>query len=242
MNWTIITSLILGSILVVIHLSTTSPAVANIKENEINSLSKNICDKYRSSGINLDFGFEKNECLNIEEESYNSLEKFSVDKNIDPNLLLALIKVESSGNCFDSSNYPTLRFECHKFNERNLDEKVNCDIGDKGFSEVSSQTNKNAFQNARKIDENNAILSTSFGCYQILGENYEKVGYSSPLSFLEDIEKSEEKQTEIFLKFIENTPGLIFAISQKDFDRIALLYNGPSNTKEYSEKLENAYS
>jgi hypothetical protein len=171
------------------------------------------------------------------------IESFANKHSIDPNKLIALISVESSANAFDG-DHPTVRFECLKYNQRTIkdSEKVSCktDIYKYGNSE---DTNKAAFLRALEINSENAMLSSSYGLAQIIGENYDLIKYPSVKKYYEDM-FNEEKQIEAFLIFISQSSMIFNELKSDDTDwaNIAESYNGKNYAdNNYDVKLKNTY-
>ena len=146
--------------------------------------------------------------------------KFSIELAV----LKAVIQVESSGSGFLSNGKPKIIFEGHKFwyylNERGFDPAALAKEGNQHII-YKSQTDQfyrggikeyARFERAYKIDPVAAIYSTSWGLFQILGENFhpgwgvchERLEKLSDLKKLEleikglsDLDKIEEKRIEL---------------------------------------------
>ncbi|MBK0062623.1 MULTISPECIES: N-acetylmuramidase domain-containing protein [unclassified Acinetobacter] len=84
---------------------------------------------------------------------------------------------------------------------------------------------------ARQIHEVAALQSTSWGQFQIMGENWKALGYSSVQEFVEQMQSSESCQLEAFIRFIEWKPGLLEALKKQDWDTVFTLYNGKNYKK-----------
>jgi len=170
------------------------------------------------------------------------LNKFSKEKNIEIGKLKTFLKVESSGKPFNG-DYPTLRFECVRYNKRVIEEnKVSCDTSKYKYG-GSKDTGQEAFLKAIEKDRNQALLQTSYGVGQIMGFNYQAAGYNS----VEDYYKAmfnEEKQIEAFLNFILSKNLLKTELQKGDtnWETVASVYNGKDyKTNNYGNKLEQAY-
>lgn len=166
---------------------------------------------------------------------------FAKENKIQVSKLKAFIQVESSGKPFYSDGHPTVRFECLKFNIQ-IDEskKVRCNT-DKYKYGNAEDTNKEAFLRALQIDKNLAIKTSSFGMGQVMGSNYNMVGYSSEEEFYKAM-FSEQNQIKVFFQFIINkNGGVILQELQKentDWAIVAKNYNGPGyKTNNYDVKM-----
>ena len=92
---------------------------------------------------------------------------------------------------------------------------------------------------AMNIHKDSALMSTSWGQFQIMGENWKDLGYASVQEFVDQQQISETHQMEAFLRFIEWKPGLLDALRKADWHTVITLYNG-SNYKKlgYQAKFQ----
>jgi hypothetical protein len=93
---------------------------------------------------------------------------------------------------------------------------------------------------ARTIASTAADEATSWGCGQVLGENWRELGYASLASFV-STQSTEEGQLRCFARFLE-VHGLANALRVKDWWTAAQVYNGPGAAGVYSKKLAAAYA
>lgn len=92
---------------------------------------------------------------------------------------------------------------------------------------------------AKNICAEAALMSCSWGQFQIMGENWKELGYSSVFDFETQMQTSESLQLEAFIRFIEWKTGtangkkitLIDALRAGDWVSVFTLYNGPSYKK-----------
>ncbi|MFX7165230.1 N-acetylmuramidase domain-containing protein [Acinetobacter baumannii] len=84
---------------------------------------------------------------------------------------------------------------------------------------------------AKNIHEEAALMSCSWGQFQIMGENWQDLGYKSVFEFVEQMQTSESLQLEAFIRFIETKNGLLSALQKEDWDTVFRLYNGPNYKK-----------
>jgi len=212
----------------------------NIKDLEIKRINKSDNDKdfYReeySEQSMLKLAKATNQRINSNNEIINNLKKLE-NEGFNTNLVKSIISIESSGKY---SLEDTTRFECHKFIKKEKD-SVSCTIeGDKTWSTVKSETNYNAFLEAKKINEDLAIRSSSFGLFQVLVDysGYSPAEYSKRL-------KTIDGQFEIFKKYVKEK-GIENEFKQKEninYEKIAIAYNGKSqHLHNYDYKIETAY-
>ncbi len=84
---------------------------------------------------------------------------------------------------------------------------------------------------AINIHKESALMSTSWGQFQIMGENWKDLGYSSAQEFVDQQQLSEGNQLEAFIRFIEWKPGLLEALQKQDWHTVFTLYNGKNYKK-----------
>jgi hypothetical protein len=173
---------------------------------------------------------------------------------VEPETLMAVVKVETGGSTgFLPSGRPTILFEAHYM--YNLLKKSG--RGDlealltKNPGIISKVWNKslykggerewNRLEAARKIDEDIADQSTSWGMFQIMGTNYSKCGCSGIREFVSLMETSEYSQFVLGIRFIKNT-GLVPYLQAKNWEQFAKKYNGAGyKQNSYDTKLKKAY-
>ncbi|MFX5124461.1 N-acetylmuramidase family protein [Acinetobacter baumannii] len=92
---------------------------------------------------------------------------------------------------------------------------------------------------AQNIHPESALMSCSWGQFQIMGENFKELGYQSVFDFVEQMQTSESLQLEAFIRFIEWKTGtvnekkvsLLDALRAEDWPTVFSLYNGPNYKK-----------
>ncbi|EHU1559147.1 DUF3380 domain-containing protein [Acinetobacter baumannii] len=92
---------------------------------------------------------------------------------------------------------------------------------------------------AQNIHPESALMSCSWGQFQIMGENWKELGYQSVFDFVEQMQTSESLQLEAFIRFIEWKTGtvnekkvsLLDALRAEDWSTVFSLYNGPNYKK-----------
>ena len=95
---------------------------------------------------------------------------------------------------------------------------------------------------AMRIDPEAALLATSWGLPQILGENHGAAGYPSALAMVEAfIIAGEDEQLAAMARFLLANPRMRQALCERQWSTFAHLYNGPS-TRGYDVKLAAAYA
>ena len=158
----------------------------------------------------------------------------------------AIASVESSGSGFLANGAPKILFEGHIFSD------LTDGAYDKKYPTISYLKWTKAFylggvaeytryNTAFTLDKNAAMMSTSWGKFQIMGFNYAKAGYASVDSFVQDMCKSESKQLLALVKFLK-AKGLDVHLRSKNWASFAEGYNGPKYPKnKYDIRLKQAY-
>lgn len=93
---------------------------------------------------------------------------------------------------------------------------------------------------AYALDPNAALLSASWGRFQILGANFKAAGFQDVQGYVESISESEANQLLAFVAFIKTDPVLKRAICNKDWHGFAVRYNGPAQ-QGYDATIERNY-
>jgi hypothetical protein len=98
------------------------------------------------------------------------------------------------------------------------------------------------FAAAYDYDKRSAILSTSFGIFQIMGFNHKLVGYSTPETFYLGMRSGAVAQLNAFVKFVK-ARKLEKYLRDKNWAAFAYYYNGPAYARNnYDTKLQQYYN
>ena len=152
---------------------------------------------------------------------------------LDTAVLLAFISVETGGFGFDQTTGKILiQFEPAWFKKK----APYAPSGVWSVNKVDVQSKEwLAFNDAFKKNQNAAMESTSIGLGQIMGFHYKTLGYSSVGDMWDDAKKGIEQQINQIIGFINSDKRLLKAIEEKNWDRIASIYNG-AGYKELAKK------
>ena len=170
--------------------------------------------------------------------------------------LKAIFKVEAggkSGFLKEDPNIPVTLEEGHIFykylqnKHKNAAEiaKNNPTICYKSWTKQYYKTGLNEYNRylkAAKIDEECAMLATSWGMGQCMGFNYKACGYNSVKEFVDAMYVSERNQLLAMCNFIKSNSKMYKALQNKDFNTFASIYNGPGQVEYYGSKLKQAYN
>ncbi len=164
---------------------------------------------------------------------------------IEENALRAIAKVESSGKAFYSDGEPVKRFEGHWFkkslNKSGIDASQYPDLAYNYGERLSKKHDVGAYNDAVAVDKHSAMLSTSYGAFQIMGFNYEAAGFNTVEEFVAS-QNTFEGQVESFINFVSSNKSMLRAIKKKDFTTFAKLYNGESyKDNKYDKSMQDKY-
>lgn len=96
-----------------------------------------------------------------------------------------------------------------------------------------------AFLLARSIDEEAAVVATSWGVGQVLGIEWRSQGYASATEFA-GAQYSEEAQLQTFVRYLEGH-ALVDELRRRDWRAFARAYNGAGQVEWYAERIAAAY-
>jgi hypothetical protein len=160
----------------------------------------------------------------------------------------AVDKVESKGSGFLPSGEIKILFEPHIFWKelrKRFITPVVSDIcypkwGTRPYGKESQQHAR--LQKAVAINRHAALMSASWGRFQIMGFNYILCGCSTLQEFINKMNESEEAQLDLFVNYIINC-NLDDELIGLDWTSFASQYNGPLYWKNnYHGKLNMAYN
>lgn len=160
-------------------------------------------------------------------------------------VIKAVCEVEAPRGGFLSSGEPVILFERHIFS------RITKGIYDRQASDISSPRPGGYLggygEHARlgkaiRFAREAALLSASWGRFQIMGFNYAAAGFKSVQEFVNAMYKDERSHLMAFVAFIKNDSRMANALRTKSFTVFARLYNGPNFAiNRYDTKLIAAY-
>ena len=156
----------------------------------------------------------------------------------------AVAAVESAGNGFDSQDRPKILFERHKFAKYTNGKYINthphiCNWTPGGYGPSSKQYDR--FSEAFMLDPNAAMLSASWGKFQVMGFNFAIVGFSTVGEFVDAMKENEGRHLDAFVEFVIHN-GLGDELRKKKWADFAKAYNGPKYKKnKYDKKMADKY-
>ena len=152
---------------------------------------------------------------------------------IPPRLARAILQVESGGQGFGKDGRLLIRFEPGVFVSR------------AGVSVAATHAGQagewQAFTQATAANKNAALNSISMGLPQIMGFNYQLVGYDSVEAMYADFSSGLAAQQKAFFRFMTRAAGgaLLAAAKRNDLQGVARYYNG-DQTGVYAARLASA--
>ena len=174
------------------------------------------------------------------------------DLRVELATIKAVNEVEASGQGF-LGDKPKILFEGHVFWRQLKKHNLNPNDYRAGNESVlyPNWTREHYFGGAReherlnqakKIHENAALESASWGLFQIMGYHWKSLGYKSVKDFVRLMNKSEGEHLKAFGRFVVANK-LTKYLKNKDWAGFAKRYNGPGYKKnKYDEKLARAYN
>ena len=186
----------------------------------------------------------------------NDFKELAEQFNIEIAALKAIFKVEAgskSGFLKEDPNIPVTLEEGHIFykylqnKHRNASEIAQKypTICYKTWTKQYYKTGLNEYKRylkAAEIDEECAMLATSWGMGQCMGFNYKECGYKSVKEFVNAMYESERNQLLAMCNFIKSNSKMYKALKNKDFNTFASIYNGSGQVEYYASKLKQAYA
>lgn len=170
--------------------------------------------------------------------------------DVEPEVLLAFTKVEAPKGPYLSSGEPTMLYEAHVFS-RNTRPKHKYDDShptlssrkwNRGLYGPGGRNQYTRMFKAAQLDQRAALMACSWGSWQVLGENYETLGFKTVEDMVLYCVASEVNQFDVFIRFVKTKRGLLQALRERDWDTIEYLYNGASgHLNRYAEKIESEY-
>lgn len=157
----------------------------------------------------------------------------------------AVSEVEAPGSGFLPSGEPKVLFERHKFSKRTGGKWDSTHPGISfpkwgGYGNESAQHTR--LQQAASLDRDAALMSASWGKFQILGENYKQAGFDELQDFINAMYRDESSHLKAFVSFIRNDSRLLTALQKRNWATFARIYNGPSFAEhQYDVRLASAY-
>lgn len=154
-------------------------------------------------------------------------------------MIKAVAEQESLGAGFDSQNRPKILFERHIFHKLThgkfdawYPNISNAAAG--GYGSSASQYSR--FTQAFGLSASAAMMSASWGKFQILGTNFAICGFANVNAFVDAMKAGEPEQLDAFCEFVLSN-HLDDELRRKDAAGFARGYNGPGYKKNNYDTL-----
>lgn len=185
----------------------------------------------------------------------DEIDQYAHSIGVDPNILKAIAIKEAKASGFTPSGRCLILYERHifyryassKFGASRVDgwTKENANLcypsGDQR-AYMGGEREWDRLNTAKNWDAETALISCSWGMFQIMGFNFGLAGYESIGDFVMDMSESERYHIQALASFIKNNRPLYTAVKSKNFQQIALYYNGRNyKMNNYDRDLMNIY-
>lgn len=185
-------------------------------------------------------------------DARRAIEAVAEDINVPPDALLAVAEVESAGKAFATvygRQEPLIRWEGHYF-DRLVPAGKRAQARASGLASPKAGAVKNPrsqearydmLERARRIDEDAAISSCSWGLGQVMGSHWKWLGYASPRALEDEARSGIAGQVRLMAKYIK-AAKLDDELRRHDWSGFARGYNGPAYARYgYHTKIAAAY-
>lgn len=160
--------------------------------------------------------------------------------------LWSLVTVETKGFGFLPDGRPKMLFERHVFH------RLTNGRYDAGYPGISNSKpggyqggagEYDRLAQASQLDPGAALDSASWGLGQIMGFNAKGLGYASAADMVAQFADGEDRQLDAVRRFIVGNHKLNNAFLGRDWQKVALYYNGADYAKnEYDAKLDHYFN
>jgi len=181
--------------------------------------------------------------------SQNDINRVAKDLGVEPAAVKAVREVEAGGSGFQGER-PKILFEGHWFWKRLKAHGIDPSKHKAGNEDIvySRWTTKYykgdqfaRLEKAKKIHEDAALESASWGLFQIMGYHWKALGYKSAKDFVKKMYKSEGEHLKAFAAFLKAN-NLVQPLKDLNWAKFARGYNGPGYKKnKYDTKMAAAY-
>ena len=156
----------------------------------------------------------------------------------------AVCEVEAPRGGFLSDGRPVILFERHKFHQFTKGKFYGeapdiCNPQRGGY--IGGVHEWARYEKAAKFDRHAAMMSCSWGKFQIMGFNFQAAGFATVDDFVEAMNESEQAHLRAFVHLLQEWK-LADELQDHNWRTFARLYNGPAYKENaYDKKLAAAY-
>jgi hypothetical protein len=169
----------------------------------------------------------------------------AAETGIEPEVLAAFMQVESAGVSTLPDGRPRILFERSIFSklthgeyDRDHPDISNPKAGGYGPSGAHQYERLVA---AAALNCPAALAATSWGAFEIQGDQYSRVGYKNVDEYVRDVIDSGPKELAAGMKLLRSI-GLLEPLKAKDWELVVRRYNGTLRLNQYAASLRLAYA
>ena len=213
------------------------------------------------ANYNVDGIYDSNvhiELADLIERKYirlNDIAQYADAIGVEPAFLKAVTVVESRGSGFFDNGMCAILYERHifynkvaaKFGKKKADQWASkypnlCYPTRSQAAYYGGEREYERLNQAKNLDSECALLSASYGMFQIMGFNYAVCGYETVGDYVADMIESERYHVGAVSLLIKNQPSWLAPARNLDFNEFARKYNGSSYAEHnYHGRLRQAY-
>lgn len=156
--------------------------------------------------------------------------------------------VETAGAPFFPNGWPKLLFEAltfHRYTGGKYDAtapNISSPTWNRALYGKTWDAEFQRFQTACTLDRRAAVMSCSWGMFQIMGFNFALCGYTDVDAFVNDMKTDVAHHLSTFVQYVKHM-RLDVCLQNHDWVAFAQRYNGPSEAENhYHDKLAAAYA
>jgi hypothetical protein len=178
------------------------------------------------------------------------IEQAARELGVDVAAVHAVATVESGGRTgFDEKKRPKIRYENHYFRRltHKQYDKTHPDLSNafrsKGYRATHGKGSDQwaLLKAAFELDPKAAVMSCSWGMFQVMGELYKDIGWTDLKAFVTDMFYSEAQHLRAFIGVVR-MKKIVPALKAHNWALFAMRYNGGAyKTNAYDVKLRQAY-
>ena len=159
----------------------------------------------------------------------------------------AVASVETRGSGFCPDGFPKTLFEGHYFHKLTKGRyskdypTISYPKWTRQFYGKTWQAERERLALACSLDKPAALMSASWGTFQIMGANFAMCGYATVQQFVNAMCKDANTHLAAFTEYIIEA-GLVDELQECRWADFARIYNGPGQVPTYATRLEEAYN
>lgn len=159
---------------------------------------------------------------------------------------VAEVEAGPGGFGFCPDDFPKTLFEGHYFHKLTRGRyseshpTISYPSWTRKFYGKSWQAERERLNLAITLDRNAALMSASWGTFQVMGANFATVGFKTVQQFVNAMCKSSNDHLAAFTEYVLMN-GLADELRDRRFYDFARIYNGPGQVEKYGAMMQTAY-